>query len=125
MTFEEVVEEHCRIVGANKVHLSLGPGATPENIREILRKERETMENYYSFSESERQAAVKARLKRYLSNCFKAVRKLDISDPNQLAVRNEVMKWSDIIPDIATKEDIPWMLEQRKKNGVLKRDSDI
>lgn len=118
MTFDEVIEEHRQLVGAESVRISLGPKATPENLREILRKERETMAEYESFSEAERQAALKHRLKGYLSKCFRAVQKLDLRDPNQLAVRNEVMGYSDIIPDVAAHEDIPWMLEQRKKKAL-------
>lgn len=43
MTFDEVIEEHRKLIGADKFHVTLGPKSTPENLREELRKLRDSM----------------------------------------------------------------------------------
>lgn len=44
LTFDEVIEEHRTLIQAERVRVSLVPKATPETLREELRKIRESVQ---------------------------------------------------------------------------------
>ena len=113
MNFDDVKKEHMELTGASDVRFTLGPGATPEGVRDALAKIRSKSEKYESFSELERAQANIARLKSELRAIMKKYRcKLDDMtqrDANKLLGDIFCIAEMACILDSDLDRDVEWM----------------
>lgn len=118
---DEVAEEWRQRTGSESVHLSLGPNATAENIREILEKIGAENSEFDQFTELEQAKALIHRLKKNHSTIYKIhQRKLDeVMSERERKISNEVFRICDMIPD-RTPEDLVWLKEQKTKWGRIR-----
>lgn len=122
MTYEEVITEHQKIVGAGRISFTLGPESTPEGVREELNKLRIIQNAYDEFSDLEKEKAKVARLKRQLSKICK-LSKTSIHDfasqtKEVSKLKSEIFNLSDYFIDVDLDADMKWM-ELKRKNGKV------
>lgn len=107
-TFDDVIEAHRLAVGAKKVHVTLGPEATPDGLEASLARSRQEAAVFGSFPIEERQLAFIARLRG-------TIRKID-----RLA-RHEnykgILRLTDMIVDVDMVEDLRHMAAAREKRN--------
>ena len=107
MNMSEVIEEHRLLVGAENVHLSLGPKATSEIVREELRKLREKETVFCSFSELEQKKAEIARLRNTIDKIWELH-----------SQGKDFFHLVDIVPDVDLDADTKWM-QVNKEKGIV------
>ncbi|WP_411839671.1 hypothetical protein [Paracoccus sp. ME4] len=105
-TFEDVIEAHRLAVGARKVHVTLGPEATPERLEECLAKARHHAAVFGSFRLEERQAAFIARLRKTLRKIDRLARTQDYGG---------ILVLTDMIVDVDQAQDLRHMAAAREK----------
>lgn len=115
---DAVIEEHRQLVGAEKVHLSLGPDANAENIRSSLEEIRNKTKQYHEFSELEQEKAKVARLRARLSRICKLgqtdYRKFSEQHEDVTKLKREIFNLTDLIADIDLEKDTEWMKLNRE-----------
>ena len=114
MTFDDVLEEHRRSIGAEKVHVTLGPDATPERLRGALADLRARSEAYGSFTEAERLAAEVARLRKLVSRLGDLAGDTRRGADERLS---EISDLTDMVADVDLDEDMAFMAAERRKRG--------
>lgn len=101
MTFDEVIEEHRVKIGANRVHVSLGPDATPETLREELERQRKVGEEWNSFPIELRLRAeieqLHERLRRICRLSQSDFREYETQHPDVSALKKAIFRETDII----------------------------
>ena len=115
---DAVIEEHRKLVGAEKVHLSLGPNANAENIKSALEEIRIKSNAYNSFSDLEKEQAKVARLRSRLSRICKLgqtdFKKYDEQHEDVTKLKREIFNLTDLVPDIDLEKDTEWMKLNRE-----------
>lgn len=100
-TYDEVIEEHRLEVGAKAVHISLGPEATPEKLRDELSKQRDIFREWDAFPELLRAQAEMAQLKARLRRLGKLsqihINDLEKESADARALRGKIFRETDII----------------------------
>ena len=120
LTFGDVIEAHKNEVGAEKVHVTLGEGATPEGLAEELRKIREKGRLHASFTDLEIEQAKVARHKDTFSKITKLCQRnlTDVLSQREVDHRlGSIFDLSDMIADVSLEQDTIWMADQRLKKG--------
>lgn len=107
LTIEDVIEAHRQLVGAQKVHVSLGPNATPENVASELAALHAKITLFSSFRREELEAQI-ARLHRVLRDIALHVRRGETK---------EIIDTTDFVADFDVEKDMRWMFDQRVKRG--------
>lgn len=115
---DAVIEEHRVLVGAEKVHLSLGPGANPGNIKTALEEIRIKTNEYNSFSDLEKEQAKVARLRARISRICK-LGKTDFEKYNEqhedvTKLKREIFSLTDLVADVDLDKDTEWMKLNRE-----------
>lgn len=111
MTFDEVIEEHRQAMGASSIHVSLGPEATPDGLKDVLAALKVQGEIYGSFSEAERRAAEVHRLRTLITEISRTAANPDVSPEARL---RQIADMTDMIPDVDLDLDIAFMTEARQ-----------
>lgn len=116
MTFDEVIEDYQIKMGADKVHVDLGPEATPDGLMGELRKLAEKENKYNSFPEVAQLKAVIARYKERLSEIGKLgqvdIRKWiedaenDTVNKKLIQLKTRINQLTDMFPDVDLERDI-------------------
>lgn len=117
---DAVIEEHRKLVGAEKVHLSLGPNANAENIRSSLEEIRNKSKQYNDFSELEQEKAKVARLRARLSRICNLgqtdFREYDKQHEDVTKLKREIFNLTDLVPDVDLDKDTEWMQLNRESS---------
>lgn len=115
LTFDTVIEEHRLKVGADRVHVTLGPDATPEGLAAEMERVRLDGELIGAFSEVEMERARTARLKRDITALArKATEALQGSEEDRVRALRDVSMADDMFTDTDMVEDLVWMVLDRK-----------
>ena len=115
LTFDTVIEEHRLKVGADRVHVTLGPDATPEGLAAEMERVRLDGELIDAFSEVEMERARTARLKRDITALArKATEALQGSEEDRVRALRDVSIADDMFTDTDMVEDLVWMVLDRK-----------
>ena len=117
---DAVIEEHRKLVGAEKVHLSLGPNANAENIKSTLEEIRIKSNKYNSFSDLEKEQAKVARLRSRLSRICKLgqtdFKEYDKQHEDVTKLKREIFNLTDLVPDVDLDKDTEWMQLNRENS---------
>ncbi|MCW3782911.1 hypothetical protein [Defluviimonas salinarum] len=115
LTFEDVIEEHRKAVGADKVHVSLGDEATPEGLRDVLAKTRVIGSRYAAYTDAEKAEAEVARLRDELRKIRVMTGNAELSPDERL---DKIFFLADMVPDVDLDKDIAWMEAERRRKGI-------
>ena len=115
---DTVIEEHRVLIGAEKAHLSLGPGANPSNVKTALEEIRIKTKEYNYFSELEQEKAKVARLLAIIKSISKLGQTDFLEYDNQhkdvTKLKREIFNLTDLIADIDLEKDTEWMKLNRE-----------
>ena len=115
---DAVIEEHKKLVGAEKVYLSLGPNANAENVKTALEEIRIKTKEYNYFSELEQEKAKVARLLAIIKSISKLGQTDFLEYDNQhkdvTKLKREIFNLTDLFADVDLDEDTKWMKLNRK-----------
>lgn len=130
LTFEDVIEAHRVEIGVKKVHVSLGPDATPETVATELKKVHQDMQRWEALPETLRLKAYIHRLKGVIHQlgdlASPDVRTIDSETPELRALRHEIFRLTDIIPDVDLKVDTAFAEELlAKQPASAERPDDV
>ena len=122
---DEVIEAHRVKIGADKVHISLAPGATAEHVQKFFDDMTVLKDRYNSFSPLEQEKAKVARLRALLSRiCKLGKRRLDDNlSQDTIDLKHQIFSLTDMIADVDMDKEIEWMELNRKssKEAYLRR----
>lgn len=105
-TFESIIEAHRVAVGAEKVHVTLGPDATPEGVEAGFAKLRQEAAAFEGFPVEERQLAFIARLRGTLRKIDGLAHEKDFEG---------IVRLTDMIVDVDMVEDLRYLAAEREK----------
>ncbi len=116
LTFEDVREEqrqrskHPEYGECTDVRLSLGPSATPENVREELARLNAKSDEYHSFPAIDREKAKVHRHRKELETIWRlADTKLRQETPDVDGFLRELFPYVDIMPDVVMEDDLEYL----------------
>lgn len=107
-TISDVIEAHRLAIGADRVHVSLGPKATPELVAKELAKLQAKSAIFAAFRLEEQLEAQIARLRGVISDVARHVR---------LGETDQILSKTDWIVDVDLEGDIRSMFDAREKSG--------
>ena len=115
-SIENVIEAHRIKVGADRLHVSIAKGCTPEQLDRELTNLENQFEKYNSFTPLEQERAKVARLRARLKTIAKMCQK-DVREPETEEMRNfrlAIFAIADVWAEASLPEDTKFMEDARK-----------
>ena len=118
-TVSDVIEDHRVMVGAARLHVSLGPNATPDALENALERIRLDTAIFEGFSPEELEKAKTERFKRDIMGLAKIAAKARSGSAQDMrAALDKIALADDMFVDTDMVSDMVWIVLSRKKRGA-------